>query len=580
MEPSPESQPLSVSCIIPAHNEEGNIENVVNHILPVLDNSSIISDYELVLVDDNSSDATGQIIDRLARDNPSIRVVHRSSSPGFGNAVKAGLAVATKSVLIPVMGDLSDDPEDIVKLVKRIGMGYDIAYGSRFVPGGALYGYPRKKMLANRLFNNTLRVLFGIRHRDISNAFKAYRREVLDEIGISNLESTGFDLTIEIPLKAHIAGFSSSEVPVRWYDRTEGEAKLKLSRNATVYGKRLLSLFIWGNVTSLKDLFHAVLKGSKIGILLAFVLGLGILALMFSISGFGNVITYLTNISIFWFTACLISIFVSFLFRTWRWSVLMRSCGYTTSRELLFKSIMFGWLINYLVPARLGDISRAIVLKICDEKPIGVTLSTIVVERAFDTFTLGILLFTLSIFSKIPGLILFEVGAALLTLLLIFGLIIAYLGEKFVTRIFQNHPSVIDSIKLLNVGMRDLATNPSALLLCLGLSCAVWIFELMPIFFAAKSIGIDIVPLAAASAGIVAFILQSLPLTPAGLGIHEVSISGILQIFGLSSDVGMSIAIIDHVSRAFIIYVFGILSAIHLGFASRSYFRKRGNNDE
>lgn len=285
-----EKSQLSVSIVIPAHNEEDNIETVVQHIIPVLQGATGISSYELILVNDNSRDNTGAIIDRLSGDDAHIRAVHRASSPGFGNAVKAGLAAASCEIIIPVMGDLSDDPEDIVRLVEKIGEGYDIAYGSRFVPGGELHGYPWQKLVANRLFNNALRLSFGVPHRDVTNAFKAYRKEVLDEIGVQNLESTGFDLTIEIALKAHIAGFSSVEVPVRWYDRTAGEAKLKLSRNASVYGKRLIKLFFWGNLISLRDLFRAVLKGSVAGVVGSIGIGFLLLSLLFSVSGWNQVI--------------------------------------------------------------------------------------------------------------------------------------------------------------------------------------------------------------------------------------------------------------------------------------------------
>ena len=256
------------------------------------------------------------------------------------------------------MGDLSDDPEDIPKLVKKIEEGYDIAYGSRFIEGGSLSEYPRRKMIANRVFNNFTRFLFGIPHKDVTNAFKAYRRDVIESIGIKNLESSGFDLTLEIPLKAYIDGFLSVEVPVHWYNREAGEAKLKLSQNGTVYGKRLLKLFFLGNLTSLKDLFRSVLKGSWIGIVLGFLLGILILAALFTLFGYSELIILLSSISPGWFFMSCLAILFSFLLRTWRWSVILRSSGFPQSPDILFKCIMFSWLLNYLLPLRVGDIAR------------------------------------------------------------------------------------------------------------------------------------------------------------------------------------------------------------------------------
>jgi len=279
---------MKISIVVPAHNEEGNLENLAFALIPVLERHNETQDYELVLVDDNSQDRTSSIIDALASGNPRIKPVHRTDTPGFGNAIKTGFKKATGDVIIPFMGDLSDSPEDISRLVSKIEDGYDIAYGSRFVDGGSLNGYPRSKMLANRSFNNLVRFSFGIPYKDVTNAFKAYRREVLDAIGIDSIDAQGFDLTVEVPLKAHILGFKGVEVPVSWNGRKRGEAKLKLSRNGSIYGKRLLKLFFWGNLVSLKDLFGSVIKGSWLGALAALLLGVVILTLIFSLSGFSN----------------------------------------------------------------------------------------------------------------------------------------------------------------------------------------------------------------------------------------------------------------------------------------------------
>ena len=196
-----------LSCVVPAHNEVDNIENVVQALGKTFDSYTEITGYEIVIVNDNSSDGTGPLIDGLVLNNSNIHPVHRTGSPGFGNAVKAGIKEAKGDVIVPVMGDLSDDPKDIITMIKKLGEGYDIVYGSRFIPGGGLDDYPPAKLVANRLFNNVVRLLFGIQNKDVTNAFKAYRREIFDEIPVESLESSRFDLTVEIPLKAHIAGF-------------------------------------------------------------------------------------------------------------------------------------------------------------------------------------------------------------------------------------------------------------------------------------------------------------------------------------------------------------------------------------
>jgi len=573
---------MKISCVVPAYNEEENLEELIERLIPALESHDETKDYEIILVNDNSTDNTPSIIDALANENPRIKPVHRASTPGFGNAIKEGLKHAEGDIIIPVMGDLSDDPKDIPKLVRKIEEGYDIAYGSRFIKGGSVEDYPTAKMLANRIFNNAVRFLFGIPHRDVTNAFKAYKREVLDAIGIENIEAEGFDLTVEIPLKAHILGFKSAEVPVNWHGREKGEAKLKLSENGFVYGKRLLKLFFWGNLVALRDLFSSVVRGSWVGILGAIFLGLLILAGIFTLSGFSEVFDILRTVSLYWVLlsgGCILS---TFILRTWRWSVLLRSAGYVVPRGMLFKCIMFGWLLNYLLPARVGDIARGVALKTTEKKPLGMSLSTIVLERVFDMLTLAFLLAlpaTLFYQEQFLWLEALAIGIAVALVLVLF---IVYKFEGYIVRVLKNRFSKIkESICLLKEGLDGIKKNTAAMALCFALSVPIWLFEIASIFFAAKAIGFDIHFLFAAVSGIAAFIAQALPVTPAGIGIHEASITGILALLGVSTSVGVSIALVDHFARGLIIYIFGLISAIHIGFASREYFvglKRRNTN--
>src|SRR3990170_8492467 len=166
-----------ISLIVPAHNEEENLEILIEKLVPVLEQHEETQNYEIVIVNDNSTDRTPDIINEYASNNTRIKTAHRNSLPGFGNALKEGFRNATGDIVIPVMGDLSDDPEDIPKLVRKIKEDYDIAYGSRFTEGGTTDGYPPAKMVANRAFNNIVRLLFGIGHKDITNAFQPYRKK-------------------------------------------------------------------------------------------------------------------------------------------------------------------------------------------------------------------------------------------------------------------------------------------------------------------------------------------------------------------------------------------------------------------
>jgi len=567
---------MKISIVVPAHNEEGNLESLAFALIPVLERYNETEDYELVLVDDNSQDRTPSIIDALAKGNPRIKPVHRTDTPGFGNAIKTGFKKATGDVIIPFMGDLSDSPEDIPKLVSKIEDGYDIAYGSRFVDGGSLNGYPRSKMLANRSFNNLVRFAFGIPYKDVTNAFKAYRREVLDAIGIDNIDANGFDLTVEVPLKAHILGFKGVEVPVSWNGRKRGEAKLKLSRNGSIYGKRLLKLFFWGNLVSLKDLFGSVVKGSWMGALAALLLGVVILTLIFSLSGFSNVFEILKSASLLWFLLCCASILMTFLLRTWRWNVILRCAGYTFPISMLFKCIMFSWLLNYLIPARVGDVARGVALKTTEDAPLGMSLSTIVVERIFDMITLVLLLAIPSTLFYQEQFLWLEALSLGIVLMLAMGLGVVYRYDEWIAgRLRKRLPTIERSLLLLKQGLDGIASNKAALLLCLAISLPIWFFEVFSIFLASQALGFHLPLIYAAISGVAAFVAQTVPLTPAGIGVHEASITGTLGLFSVPAKEALSIALVDHFARGLVIYVFGLMSAIHIGFASRRYFRKR-----
>lgn len=572
------SKKNKISIIVPAHNEEENLHNLLGKLIPVLEQHIETRDFELVLVDDNSTDCTPAIVDELAKKDSRIRTVHRTDIPGFGNAIKAGFKNAAGDVIIPVMADLSDDPHDIPKLVRKIEEGYDIAYGSRFCNGGSTDGYPLSKMLANRIFNNTVGLMFGIRHKDITNAFKAYRREVLDAIGIDNIEASGFDLTVEIPLKAHILGFSSAEVPVSWYGRERGEAKLKLSENGHRYGMRLLKMFIIGNLVSLRDLFGAVIKGSWIRLLLAAIFGFLLLAGIFSFSGFSEIFEILLKVSLGYVVIACIMIFMAFILRTWRWSVLLRTSGYRVHNDTAMKSIMFGWLLNYLLPARIGDVARGMALKTTEGTPLGISLSTIVIERAMDMLTLALILM-LAILTVSSGTSLFWIagGALVVAIGLVLGLILVYKYDRVIQDRFGGRfKSLGKSILVLKFGLHNLYRNPQAIALCLILSVPIWFFEVSSIYFSAKAIQFELTPALAVLSGIVAFIAQAIPTTPAGIGVHEGTIAGVLFLFGIDVSTGTSIALVDHFARGIIIYTFGLVSAVHIGFESRVYFKTNG----
>ena len=220
-----------LSVVIPAHNEGGSIHHTVESIAGELERAEI--DYEIVLVDDASTDDTAAVAGALAADNPRVHY-HLSHNPrGFGFAVRAGLDLFEGDVVAIVMADGSDAPQDIVRCYEAIQEGYDCAFGSRFVRGAHVYDYPKIKLALNRIVNSAIRMLFRSGYNDTTNAFKMYRREVIETV--QPLLSNHFNLTVEIPLKAIVRGHSYKVIPISWRNRKEGESKLSLQEMGSRY---------------------------------------------------------------------------------------------------------------------------------------------------------------------------------------------------------------------------------------------------------------------------------------------------------------------------------------------------------
>jgi dolichol-phosphate mannosyltransferase len=230
---------MKLSVLIPAHNEVGSIGETVESCVVELERTEI--PYEILVIDDASGDGTAAVVDAIAKRNPNVRCVCSRLPPGFGHAVRAGLEVYTGDAVAVMMADLSDSPKDLVLYYRVLEQGYDCAFGTRFGAGGHTEGYPLLKLIVNRIVNAGIRVLFQHGYNDTTNAFKAYRRYVVDQI--QPLLSNHFNLTVEMPLKAIVRGFNYAVVPVTWRNRRSGVSQLKLQEMGSRYA--FIVLYVW-----------------------------------------------------------------------------------------------------------------------------------------------------------------------------------------------------------------------------------------------------------------------------------------------------------------------------------------------
>lgn len=220
-----------LSLVIPAHNEEGSIEHTLRSFHDELAKEKI--PHEILVINDNSKDKTEAILKRLGKEIKEIRYINNTPPNGFGFAVRKGLENFTGDCVAIVMADMSDRPTDLVAYYHEFQKGYDCVFGSRFVKGGKTFDYPRTKLFLNRFTNGLIRLLFGIRYNDVTNAFKLYSRETI--VGLKPFISHHFNLTVELPLKAIVRGYSYSVLPNHWTNRKEGESKLKIKEMGSRY---------------------------------------------------------------------------------------------------------------------------------------------------------------------------------------------------------------------------------------------------------------------------------------------------------------------------------------------------------
>lgn len=231
--------PVKLSLVMPARNEEGCLPTTLERFAASLGANGI--DYEIVVVDDGSTDSTADILREFQLRNPRIVPVTNNGRHGFGMAIRCGLANMTGDAVAIVMADGSDSPEDLLQYYEKILEGYDCVFGSRFIRGGRVVDYPGHKLLLNRMANFFIRVLFGLQFNDTTNAFKCYRREVI--AGMQPLISPHFNLTVEMPLKALVRGYSYTIVPITWTNRAAGVSKLKLKEMGSRY--LFIVLYLW-----------------------------------------------------------------------------------------------------------------------------------------------------------------------------------------------------------------------------------------------------------------------------------------------------------------------------------------------
>jgi dolichol-phosphate mannosyltransferase len=223
---------MKLSIVIPAYNEEGSIVDTINELYAKLVSEGI--DHEIFVVNDNSKDSTLHILENLKKDINTLVYETNQGPNGFGYAVRYGLEKFSGDCVAIMMADLSDDPNDLIKFYRVMQAGdWDCVFGNRWTKGGHVYDYPRTKKIVNRIANLFVATIVGIKYTDTTNAFKLYKRKTI--LGLKPFIAPHFNLTLELPLKAIVRGYTYAVIPNSWRNRQTGVSKLKMREMGSRY---------------------------------------------------------------------------------------------------------------------------------------------------------------------------------------------------------------------------------------------------------------------------------------------------------------------------------------------------------
>jgi len=227
---------IKLSVVIPARNEEDNIEETVNSLLPFLNPR----DAEIIVVNDHSTDGTGRIVKNISGKYGFVKLVDNLKSPGFASALKTGFENSSGEFVVPVMADRCDEPSTLPKMLDKTEEGYDLVCGSRYIRGGKRIGGPLAQGIFSRFVGITLHLFRGIGTKDAANAFMIYRREILLSL---DLKEKGFAVSMEACVNFFLRGCRIADVATVWYGREKGKSKFRLSK--TLPYVRLYLFTIW-----------------------------------------------------------------------------------------------------------------------------------------------------------------------------------------------------------------------------------------------------------------------------------------------------------------------------------------------
>ena len=224
--------------VMPTYNERQNLEIIAGRV------RESVPAADLLVVDDNSPDGTGDLADKLAETDQHIQVMHRTEKAGLGRAYVAGFSWALErgyDVIVEMDADGSHRPEELPRLLDALGSA-DLVLGSRYVPGGAVVNWPKSREALSRGGNTYARLMLGITLKDATGGYRAYRASTLRKIALDEVESQGYCFQIDLAMRTIRAGLRVVEVPITFVERVHGNSKM----SRAIVLEALWRVTVWG----------------------------------------------------------------------------------------------------------------------------------------------------------------------------------------------------------------------------------------------------------------------------------------------------------------------------------------------
>jgi len=534
--------------VLPAYNQGSFIEDTTKRVIETL--ASITPDYEVIIAEDGSTDDTYEQALKISKKFKKVIVEHSGERLGRGKALKRAFERSRGEILVYMDVDLATDLKHLHEIVESIDSGYDVATGSRMLHESDA---PRnfKRGFASRVYNWMVRTFLRSKLRDHQCGFKAFRRESLMEL-LVELKDEHWFWDTELLVRAQRSGYRVIEIPVKW--RHGGATTVDFGRDVAGMGSKILGMWY-------KEGVKPRLKkwSTPLTILFTFAF-LSVIAYMIY-RDWDSVSSGIIGADYVLFLAASIFYTASWPIRGARYNSILKKLGYRLGLNFVTGSIFLSQSANVILPARIGDLVRAYILKTKRDVPLTSGFSSLVVERVFDVFSITIIGFIAAIYTlnliDLPSIYLLALAicAVLVFVVFVFLIIVRLKARKagdtsglglFRATLYR----FVGEISVVSTDARTFTTVSLS-------SIAIWFTDIITCYIVLIAFNLEpLLPLVILAVTM-GNVFKIVPLTPGGIGGYEIIVAGVLVLGGIEWGIALTAAIIDHLIKNLVTLLFG-----------------------